>query len=153
MSIIKAKMPLLARHEGTWEGTYRFITPQLAVLDQYDFRINVRFPEDGRGGVTYRQESFYRWPDGRRQELVFEAQLAEDQGQTIVTFEGRIAGRIWELDERTIYLTFRFPEQPNVDVCEMIQLAPNNRDRARTWHWFKDGKLFQLTLVDERRVA
>ena len=38
-------------------------------------------------------------------------------------------------------------------VNRMIQLAENNRDRARTWHWFKDEVLFQLTLVDESRVA
>jgi hypothetical protein len=64
MSIIKARLPLLARHEGIWEGTYRFITPQLAVNDQYDFRITVSFPDDGQGGITYRQESAYRWSDG-----------------------------------------------------------------------------------------
>jgi hypothetical protein len=60
---------------------------------------------------------------------------------------------MWELDARTIYLTFGFADRPGVEVCEMIQLASNGRDRACTWHWFKDGKLFQLTLVDERRVA
>lgn len=149
MSIIKAKMPLLARHEGTWAGTYRFITPHMEINDQYDFRINVKFPDDGKGGITYRQESFYTWPDGRTHELIFEAQYKDG----MVVWDGRIAGKMWELDSRTIYLTFWFDDQPGVDVCEMIQLAPNNRDRGRTWHWFKDGKLFQLTLVDERRVA
>ena len=44
MSIIKHNMPLLARHEGTWEGTYRFITPQLELLDEYDFRIQRAVP-------------------------------------------------------------------------------------------------------------
>ena len=150
MSIIKKEMPVLARHEGTWAGTYRYVTPQLELLDEYEFRINVLFPADGSGGITYRQESFYSWPDGRSQELIFEAQYIGD-GQ--VTFDGPISGRMWELDARTIYLTFWFADQPGVDVCEMIQLADNNYDRARSWHWFKDGKLFQLTLVDERRVA
>ncbi|MDX2144359.1 MAG: hypothetical protein SFV19_13470 [Rhodospirillaceae bacterium] len=149
MSIIKQRMPLLARHEGTWAGTYRFITPQMKVLDQYDFRINVKFPDDGQGGLTYRQESFYTWPDGRTRELVFDATY--DGGQAV--FAGRISGSVRELDERTLYVHFWFDDQPGVDVCEMIQLAPNNKDRGRTWHWFKDGKLFQLTLVDEMRVA
>ena len=148
MSIIKSKMPLLARHEGAWAGTYRFITPQMKLLDQYDFRINVKFPDDGKGGLTYRQESFYTWPDGRTRELAFEGVYA---GGT-VAFAGRIAGSIRELDNRTLYTHFWFDDQPGVDVCEAIQLAANNTDRARTWHWFKDGKLFQLTLVDERRV-
>ena len=33
MSVIKTKMPLLARHEGAWTGTYRFIMPQMSLLD------------------------------------------------------------------------------------------------------------------------
>jgi len=149
MSVIKTKMPLLARHEGTWAGTYRFITPQMKLLDQYDFRINVKFPDDGKGGLTYRQESFYTWADGRTRELAFEGVYAGNG----VVFTGRIAGSIKELDDRTLYTHFWFDDQPGVDVCEAIQLAANNNDRARTWHWFKDGKLFQLTLVDERRLA
>jgi hypothetical protein len=149
MSIIKREMPLLARHAGVWAGTYRFITPQLELLDQYDFRIRVSFPDDDDGGITYRQESHYTWPDGREYELTFEAQYG---GNGMVELAGRLAGHIRELDDRTIYLNFSFDDQPGVDVCEMIQLADNNNDRARTWHWFKDGKLFQLTLVDERRV-
>ena len=50
---------------GVWEGTYRFITPHLQVVDQYDFRIDVSFPEDGKDGITYRQLSHYDWTDGR----------------------------------------------------------------------------------------
>ena len=149
MSIIKAKMPLLARHEGTWAGTYRFITPQMKLLDQYDFRINVTFPNEGKGGITYRQESFYTWPNGNQRDLAFEGTY--DAGK--VVFADRIAGSITELDDRTLNVHFWFIDQPDVDVCEAIHLGANNQDRARTWHWFKNGKLFQLTLVDEVRVA
>ena len=149
MSIIKARMPLLARHEGTWAGTYRFITPQMKLLDQYDFKINVSFPDDGKDGLTYRQESFYTWPDGRARSLVFDATYANGRA----VFDGRISGSVRELDDRTLYVHFCFEDQPGVDVCEMIQLAANNIDRGRTWHWFKDGKLFQITLVDEHRAA
>ncbi len=153
MSLIKTKLPLLARHEGVWAGTYRFITPQMKLLDQYDFRIQVSVPNDAQGGITYRQDSFYTWPDGRTQDLSFEAFYRDENGQAVAVFDQRIAGKIWELDTRTIYLTFRFADQPDVDVCEMIQLAENNRDRARTWHWFRQGRLFQLTLVEEARVG
>lgn len=149
MSVIKTNMPLLARHGGMWAGTYRFITPQMKLLDQYDFRIRASFPDDGKGGVTYRQESFYTWPDGRTRELMFEGAYSDGA----VRFEGRIAGAMTELDDRTLNLHFRFADQPGVDVLEAIHLAKNNNDRARTWHWFKDEKLFQLTLVDERRIT
>ena len=130
-------------------GTYRFISPQLELLDQYDFRIRVSFPDDAEGGRTYRQESHYTWPDGREQYLEFEALYV---GNGVVELSGPLTGRMWELDDRTIYLNFAFADEPEVDVCEMIQLAANDIDRARTWHWFRKGRLFQLTLVDERRL-
>lgn len=41
---------------------------------------------------------------------------------------------------------------PGAYFLEVIILSENNIDRARTWHWFKDGQLFQRTLCDERRV-
>lgn len=148
--LIRDHLPLLARHEGVWAGTYSFVTPGLEVLDRYDFRIRVSFPEDGKGRRTYRQESDYRWPDGRTQSLVFEGEL---EGEAIVFDNGRIAGRMWAVDERTLYLTFGFTEQPGVEVCEMIQLSADGGSRARTWHWFRDEALFQITLVDERREA
>lgn len=150
MSQIHAEMPLLVRHEGVWEGTYTFIAPTLEVLDRYDFRIRVSFPDDGQGGRTYRQESDYRWPDGRTQSLVFEGTL----GDGGLRFDnGRIQGRMRELDETTLYLAFGFTAEPEVEVCEMIQLSADGQHRARTWHWFRNGKLFQTTLVDERRAA
>jgi hypothetical protein len=148
--LIGERLPLLARHEGVWVGTYTFVTPSLEVLDRYDFRIRASFPEDGQGRRTYRQESDYRWSDGRTQSLAFEGALQDD---AIVFDNGRIAGRMWALDERTLYLTFRYASEPEVEVCEMLQLSADGRSRARTWHWFRNERLFQLTLVDERREA
>lgn len=150
MSQIKDAMPVLARHEGVWEGTYRFITPQLEILDQYDFHIEVSFPDDGKGGITYQQLSHYTWPDGRKGAIDF---VAEYRDKAVVFDTDLITGRMWEIDDDTLYLTFGFPDQPGVRVCEMIQLAKNDRDRARTWHWFRDERLFQLTLVEETRIA
>jgi hypothetical protein len=149
VSRIRAAMPLLARHEGRWTGRYRVVTPQLELLDEHAFEIDVSFPEDGAGGVTYRQESAYRWDDGRREARVFEARL---EGEAAVFDNGRIGGRLWEIDDTTLFLRFAFASEPEVEVHEMIQLSPDSRDRARTWHWLRAGKLFQLTLVDERRA-
>lgn len=146
--MIAERLPLLAKHAGVWTGTYTFVTPKLEVLDRYDFRIDVSFPQDGLGRRTYRQESDYFWPDGRTQSLVFEGVL---EGEEIVFDNGRIAGRMRALDDRTLYLTFGFTAQPGVEVCEMLQLSADGLSRARTWHWFRDERLFQITLVDERR--
>lgn len=144
MTGIAEVMPLLARHAGRWLGTYTHCGLRHDVLDRHDFAIDVSFPDP----CTYRQDSHYAWPDGRRQTLTFEGVL---ENEAIVFNNGRIAGRIWALDAETLYLTFRFSAEPVVHVCEMIQLSANGRDRARTWHWFRNGKLYQRTLVEERR--
>ena len=144
---IHTAIPLLARHAGVWQGTYRHIRPDLSVIDQHDFRITVEFPEDG--SCHYRQSSHYWWPDGRTDDIVFEADC---KGDRLVWDNGRINGRLWQLDDRTLYLTFGFNADPAVVIYEMIQLGANGDDRARTWHWLRDDKLFQLTLVDEARA-
>lgn len=147
-SLIKSRIPLLGRGGGSWAGTYTFITPQMEVLDRYAFRTRSSFPDDGQGGITYRLESEYTWPDGRTQRQSFDGHL---EGDRIVFDNGRIAGSMWALDDQTLYLTFGFASQPGVQVCEMIQIAPDGQSRARTWHWLRDDKLYQITLVDEHR--
>lgn len=139
---------LLSRHVGIWSGQYRHIRPDLSVIDHHAFTITVEMPEDG--SCSYRQSSHYDWPDGRTQDLVFEADFAPGEDR-LVWDNGRIAGEMYALDQQTLYLHFRFAHDPDVQVCEMIQLSACGRDRARTWHWLRKDKLEKLTLVDERR--
>lgn len=149
-SLIRGRLPLLAMGEGVWAGRYRFIKPDLTLIDAYEFRIEVDFPEDDLGGVTYRQSSAYRWDDGAAREVMFEGRLAGDR---LIFDNGRIAGQLWEVDEATIYLRFRFSDMPGVEVFEMIQPLPGGDTRARTWHWLRHGELYQITLVEECRVG
>ena len=143
-------MPLLARHEGTWRGVYRHVAPDLSPIDTHDFRIVVELPDEP--GCAYRQTSHYWWPDGRTEDRVFEARF--DAGRCRLAWDnGRIAGELWELDDVSLYLSFRFAAPDPMRVCEMIQLSRSGRHRARTWHWFRDDRLCRLTLVDERREA
>jgi hypothetical protein len=37
-------------------------------------------------------------------------------------------------------------------LYEMIYISPDNNNRARTWHWFKNNQIFQRTLIQEERV-
>ncbi len=147
MNPVRQYLPLLARHAGIWEGEYTHIAPDRAVQDQHLFRILVELPEDGE--AAYRQTSHYWWPDGRTQQLVYEARYADG---CIVFDTGRIHGRCREIDERTLYLRFGFHADPAGYVCEMLQLSADGRHRARTWHWFRNDELWRLTLVRERRV-
>jgi len=147
-SLIASRMPLLQRGGGSWVGTYTFVSPEMEVLDRYQVRTRSTFPEDGIGGRTYRLETEYTWPDGRTQKQSFDGAL---EGDRIVFNNGRIVGSLWAIDDQTIYLNFGFTAQPDVQVCEMMQISKDGQTRSRTWHWLRDEKLYQITLTDERR--
>jgi len=144
---VRDGMPLLALNEGVWEGTYRFVTPTGELVDRYDFRIRVVLSDDN--ARAYRQETHYSWPDGRTEDRVFEAQYDD---RALTWDDGRIAGRMWEIDDRTLYLTFGFASQPELRCFEMLQMGRDGKKRGRSWLWYKDEELYQVVLISERRV-
>lgn len=145
---IPRKLPELARHAGRWIGTYRDVDPQGALVDQYDFTIDVAFPASGP--EHYVQHSAYRWPDGRTRQLRFAAAY-DAATQKVVWDDGRISGALWQIADHALYMWFRFADQPGVEVTELIELSPCGQHRARTWHWRRENILFRRTLVSERR--
>lgn len=140
-------LPLIALNEGRWDGTYRMVKPDSTLVEQYDFRIRVSLSRDNRR--AYRQDSHYRYPDGSTSAIVFQAAYADGQMRWD---DERIFGRLWQISEDTVYLTFGFHGMANTVCHEMIQTQPNGIDRGRTWLWYVDGKLDRYTLIDERRV-
>jgi hypothetical protein len=137
-------MPVFARHEGRWTGTYTIIAPDGAPIDRYAVRILAEFPE---ADCDFRLNTHNIWPDGRETRGRYDAHFREGR----LVFDGDLIGALWEVDDFTVYLRFGFPSELAVTVCEMIQISEDGRHRARTWHWFRDQKLFQITLADERR--
>lgn len=150
MTTFRQGMPLVASNEGVWAGTYTFISPAGQIADRYDFRITLGVSDDN--AKAYRQESRYRWPDERTEERVFEAAYDPAANQ-LVWDNGRIAGRLWEIDDTTFYLRFGFADMPGVECHEMVQMFDKGAKRGRTWLWYRDGALFQYVLIDERRTA
>jgi hypothetical protein len=141
--------PSLTRHAGVWEGEYSHVGTDFTLQDRHLFRIKVEFPE--RGDAHYRQTSHYWWPDGRTEQRVFEA--AWNAAENALTWDnGRIHGRMWQIDATTNYLSFGFHAEPGSRVCEMIQLGDDGR-RVRTWHWFREHSPWRITLVREHRVS
>jgi len=140
-------LPLLARNEGRWEGTYTHVRPDGELVDRHDFIIEVTLSADN--ARAYRQESHYRWPDGRTRDLVFEAAYADG---ALTWDNGRIHGRLREISGETIYLTFGFHDTPAIRCHEMIQVSPDGAERGRSWLWYEGNRLERYTLVDERRV-
>ena len=69
---LKKIMPLLARHEGVWEGTYRFYDRAGTLIDEHESRLVCRFPETGH---PYHQTNYYHWADGKRDTRDFPAMV------------------------------------------------------------------------------
>ena len=47
MTNIREAMPLLARHEGVWDGVYSYFNDQNEKTDEHRSRLICRFPDDG----------------------------------------------------------------------------------------------------------
>ncbi len=138
-------MPHFSRHEGAWIGNYRHCSPAGVLLDHYEVRIDSEFPDDG--SCDFRLRTHNLWPDGRESRGLFTASSRDGR----LWFDDELIGCLWEVDDFTVYLRFTFRADPGIEVCEMIQISADGRDRARTWHWFRDQKLFKVTLTEERR--
>ncbi|XBQ16650.1 MAG: DUF3598 family protein [Oceanicaulis sp.] len=147
MKLIRWRMPVLARHEGEWKGVYTYVDIEGKELDRHDSHLICRFPEDGEW--DYHQTNRYSWADGKSEEHVFPATYAEGR---IWWDTERIEGCAWEIDARTVCLTWVRKDLPGEYLYEMIQISQDGNKRGRTWHWFKDDEMYMRTLIKERRV-
>ena len=148
MATIRAEMPVLARHEGEWEGVYTHVDLNNVILDQHRSHLRCRFPEEG--AFAYHQINTYIWDDGRREEIHFPAVYRDKR---IWWDTDRIRGSAWEIDARTVMLTWSRKDLPGSYLYEMIQISEDNAKRGRTWHWFVDDELVKRTCIKERRIA
>lgn len=147
-STIRQDMPVLLRHEGEWVGVYTHVDATGKVIDEHRSHLRCTFPDEGP--YPYYQINTYTWEDGRREELHFPATYRDKK---IWWDTDRIEGYAWEVDPRTVVLTWTRKGEPNTYLYEMIQISEDNRKRARTWHWFHDDQMFQRTLIKEERVG
>jgi hypothetical protein len=146
---LKKNMPLLSRHEGVWEGYYRYYDKMGNKTDQHKSRLICRIIND----KEYHQTNIYRWENGKKETREFPANIKERK----LLFSNEIHGWAAEvtLDEfnRTMMLNWVRRNEPDLYLYEMIQLSDNGLSRARIWQWFKNDSLFQRTLIDERKVS
>lgn len=150
----RAAMPLLAANEGVWEGVYRYYDAITgALIDSHKSRLLCRIPDDGKPS-DYHQTNCYFWDDGRTEIREFPANYKD--------------GRIWwdndlikgwagimQPDDRGLSTCLNWirKDEPGVYLYEMIQVDEIVRNRARTWQWFRDGKCYMRTLIDEHFVT
>ncbi|QLE58877.1 DUF3598 family protein [Nostoc sp. TCL26-01] len=147
MSTIREEMPVLARHEGDWVGTYTLIDTAGKILDQHESHLSCQFPKNDV--YSYYQINRYKWADGKQEEHQFPGNYRDK----ILWFDTeRIQGKAWEVDDYTVILWFAYKTVPAMYLYEMIQISPDNNYRARTWHWFKNDQIYQRTIIQEERL-
>ena len=101
------------------------------------------------GDSAYTQHNHFTYADGSQKTVSFPG---VQKGDRIWWDTDTFSGYGWEAGADTVMLKLDRKDIPGAYFLEVIILSENNLDRARTWHWFKDGKLFQRTLCDEHRV-
>ncbi len=147
---LKEHMPLLARHEGVWAGTYRIYDANGKLVDEHSSRVVCRFPAEG----GYIQTNSYSWPDGRSVSHNIEADYRDGR----IWWDGDIirgwAGEL-PLDEngRSIVLYWQHVSDPELYVYEMVQISDDGKKRCRTWHWIRNGELEARTAIEEKLVT
>lgn len=152
MLSLRETFPLLARHEGIWEGWYRHIDVNGVQIDAHRSRLVCRIPDDAPN--VYHQTNHYTWDDGTKEIRDFKGEAEADR----LVFDNDII-QGWAAEEplddkrRTMMLCWVRCGEPGIYLYEMIQLSDCGNFRTRVWQWLADGKTVKRTLIDEEKVS
>ena len=145
---LAAAMPSMERHRGTWEGIYRHVDADGGLIDRHRAQVRCELPDDGP--YAYIQHNLFTWDDGREYRAVLPGVLRDGRlWWDVATF----AGYSWETHDGILLLNLTRKDEPGANFFEMITLGATGEHRARTWQWFRDGRLYKRTLCDERLVT
>jgi hypothetical protein len=149
---IREDMPLLARHEGVWDGTYRYYNAAGEKIDEHRSRLFCRLHDSGPH--LYHQTNHYTWADGRTEVRDFPAEYRDGRiwwdNELIVGWAAEVG---LDANNRTMMLYWQRTGDPSLYLYEMIQLADGGDTRCRTWHWIRNGLLETRTAIEERQVT
>jgi hypothetical protein len=152
MSDIRTGMPLLAKHEGVWEGWYRSYDAEGKQIDAHRSRLICRFPDSGP--YEYHQTNHYFWEDGRSEVREFPARYRDGRilwdNELIVGWAAEVG---LDSAKRTIMLHWERKAEPGTYLYEMINTSDCGRKRSRVWQWISNGDLKMRTLIDETKVS
>ncbi|WP_303809876.1 DUF3598 domain-containing protein [Sandarakinorhabdus limnophila] len=150
---IREDMPLLARHEGVWDGSYIYYNAAGVKVDEHRSRLFCRFLADDVE-MPYHQTNHYSWADGRTEIREFPGRYHDKR----VWWDNElIKGSAWEVGQddhsRSVMLFWERTGDPSLYLYEMIQLSDCGTKRCRTWHWIRNGQLETRTAIQEELVT
>lgn len=141
-------MPLLARQEGNWTGTFIHIDPKGKVLDEHTAELQCLFPKKGK--YPFVQINKYIWADGKVQEMELPALF---KNGSLNWRAPHIDGKLWQVgDGETLMAKWVHKGDTRNHLIETIHLHKFDQERTRNWIWFRNEKLFRRTLINEKRA-
>lgn len=143
---LEAALPALLLHEGVWRGRYRTIDLDGQIVDEHESSVECVFPD--AGPHHYVQRNRFTWEDGRLHEVEFGGVLRDSR---IYWDTDTFSGYGWTTLDDVVMLTLQRKDVEDASFTEVIVIGKDRRSRARTWHWFRRGELYQRTLCDEWR--
>ena len=154
MQVIAQKQPLVADQAGVWEGEYVHLDADNQVIDRHKSKLVCRLEDGLDGEARLSQTNIYDWADHTREIRYFDGVFKGDRvwikNDLIDGWTGAIA---MDPTNRTIMVGWTRPHEPDFRYYEMITVAEDGDAKNRTWHWYRKGRLFQRTIINEVRTA
>ena len=106
------------------------------------------------GEARLAQTNIYDWADGSREIRYFDGVFRGDRVWIDnVNITGWTAAVSLDETNRTIMVGWVRAGEPDFRYYEMITVAEDEEAKNRTWHWYRKGRLFQRTIINEKRVS
>lgn len=154
MGIISSTMPLVAAQAGVWDGEYVHLDANHNVIDRHRSRLVCRLFDDEDGKARLAQTNIYDWADGTREIRYFDGVFKGDRVWIDnVNINGWTAAVSLDETQRTIMVGWVRAGEPDFRYYEMITVAEDGNAKNRTWHWYRKGRLFQRTIINEVRTS
>ena len=153
-SQIASVLPVLARHEGVWDGWFRRIDPNGDKLEEFPTRVIVRYLGDDLWPNIYHQTNAYTLPNGSSQQIETRGSVCDGK---LVFKSARVDG--WSVDDptdphrRSALMYMDFLTDPGLHMHEMMQISDCGRHRTRVAQFLRNGLIVSRTLIDETRTG
>lgn len=151
---ISATMPLVAAQAGVWQGEYVHFDADHREIDRHSSKLVCRLFDGADGEARLAQSNIYVWADGSREVRYFDGHL---RGDRIVianeNIDGWVAPLTLDTTQATIMVLWSRAGEPDFRYYEMITVAEAGLAKNRTWHWYRKGRLFQRTLINEELIT
>ncbi len=154
MQIITEMMPIVADQAGVWEGEYVHLDADHNIIDRHKSRLVCRLEDGPDGEAKLSQTNIYTWADNTQEIRYFDGTFRGDRvwiNNDLIN--GWTASVSLDQTSRTIMVGWTRAHEPDFRYYEMITVAEDGNAKNRTWHWYRKGRLFQRTVIDENRVS